>query len=133
MYDNERFDPLFMDFHGRYGFLDFWNGWWGFDTFIGGDLGWQTIQLGFESELSNGIYIQGIAQRMKKTTTTSDVLGSRALGQEYGFTFGYNYGENASIELCLAQLYPGTAFGYIEPFFGQSTVRRFYVNTRVSF
>jgi hypothetical protein len=131
--DCETFDPLWQDFHGRYGFLDFWNGFWGFVPFIGGDQGFQTHQFGFEANLANGIMIKGIAQRMKKTTTISDVLGSRALGQEYGFTFGYKYGENASIELGLAQLYPGTAFTYIEPLRGQSTVRRFYVNTVVKF
>ncbi len=129
---NEAYDPMTMDFHGRYGYLDFWTGWWGYNTFLG-DLGVQFAQVGFQSRLPNGIRITGLAQHVNRTSQTPAGATARNLGEEYGFVFGYDYGEHTSIDLGLAQLYPGRAFRDIAPQFASSTVRRFYVNTTVRF
>lgn len=131
--DVETFSPLFQDNHGRYGFADFWTGRWGFRPFLGASPGIGFLQLGFKSQLSNGIGIQVLAQRMRRDIAFSPTQSNRNLGQEYAFVFSYDYGDNVDLELGFAQIFPGSAFRFEPPFLGNSTTRRFYLNTAVSF
>lgn len=130
--DSEGFQPLFQDTHGRYGYLDIWNGQWGFTNYLYGE-GIQFQQLGWDANLANGIGIRGIVQRMRRTTQKDAVLKGRNLGEEYGFEITYDYGDNVELALGLAQLYPGDAITYEPPQFTSSTVRRFYLNTVTRF
>jgi len=127
--DVEYFDPLAQDFHGRYGYLDLWHGFWGLDAFVGGSPGAQFIQLAFESRLASGLTLTGLYQDVSSAEAPSPTNTNRNLGDEYGFLFAYDYSEHASFEVGLAQLYPGE--GLLQ--YGNSTVRRFYVNTLVRF
>lgn len=130
--DIESFDALAQDFHGRHGYLDFWNGAWGFEPLLGGNPGLQVQQFGFKGYLPTGVSVGGQFQRLR---ATADIpfTGSQALGQEFGFVIGYDYGDNINVELGLAQLYPGSGFLAIGAFNGNSSVRRFYVNTVATF
>lgn len=127
--DVEHFDPLAQDFHGRYGFLDMWHGFWGLDAFVGGSRGARFIQLAFESHLASGLRLTGLYQDVQTTVAPSLTETNRNLGDEYGFLFAYDYSSNASFEIGVAQLYPGKALLQ----FGNSTVRRVYLNTVVRF
>lgn len=130
--DVETFNPLAQDYHNRYGMLDFWNGTWG-RTYIGGSPGFRAIQLGFESEIPNGITLMGVAQRMMRNTEIGPTATNKNLGQEFGVAARYAYGNNLTLDFCFAQLFPGTAIGNEEPLFGKSTSRRLYVGATAKF
>ena len=129
----EAFNPLAMDFHGRYGLLDFWNGFWGFQTFLGGDPGLQVFQVGFDSDTISNMKVGMYAQTLRTAEHVSPDFHLRDLGQEFGIWATYDYGKNLSLTLGVAQLFPGSAFTGIPPFFGQSSVRRIYVNSVARF
>jgi len=129
----ETFRPIAQDTHGRQGLVDFWNGMHGYPAFIGGEYGFQMLQLGFEASLPHGISLSGRAQLNQAAQQISSTNDIRRLGEEFGITAGYHYSDNVDLELGVAQVFPGTAFTFIAPGFGQDTVRRVYLNTTVSF
>lgn len=129
----ETFDPLAQDFHNRYGMLDFWNGIWGHQQYIGGTPGLNVIQVMFETEIPNGITLSGVAQRLTRDTRVNPTSDNRNLGQEWGIAANYKYGNNMTLDFCFAQLFPGTAIGLEPPLFGKSTVRRLYVGATAKF
>lgn len=134
--DVESFNPLAQDFHGRYGFMDLWNG-LNRVPYIGGPSGANVIQLGFDTQITENFRLAGIAEYMKANEKYNNA-NCRGLGKEFGFSGTYDYSKNFSFEVGLAQAYPGTAMGQ-EPPFGrptlgaQDTIRRVYVNTAVRF
>ena len=92
----------------------------------------QVQQFGFQGYLPNGISMGGQFQRLRAAADIP-TTGSQALGQEFGFVIGYDYGDNINVELGIAQLYPGSGFLALGSFNGNSSVRRFYVNTVATF
>jgi hypothetical protein len=131
--DYEAFIPLFQDTHNRYGLLDFWHGQWGFVPYLGGNPGFQAIQIGSSATLPNGITLKVLAQQLHRAEDFSPTMTNRKLGSEFNISASYNYGKNLSLELGIAQLYPGTAIGYEPPFFPSTTTRRAYLHTVVHF
>lgn len=131
--DNEAFNPMTQNFHNRYGYTDFWNGIWGRQSYIGGSPGLDLFQIGFYSELKNGIRVKGIAQTQRRSEKISSGGEIRALGQEYGIGAEYDYGKHVTLEIVYAQLYPGTAFTFEPPLFTKSNARRAYINGIVRF
>jgi hypothetical protein len=131
--DCETFSPLYQDFHARYGLLDFWHGFWGFVPYVGGDGGFQVLQLGAEGTLPSGLRLGVQAQQARRTETYSPTQLVRNLGKEYSVRAAYDYGKHLTLELGIAQLYPGTSLGYEPPFFPGTVTKRAYVNTIVRF
>lgn len=131
--DNETFNPLAQDFHNRYGMLDFWNGIWGKQAYIGGAAGFRALQLGFRTELSNGITLSAVAQRNLRGIEPSETATNRNMGQEFGVLAEYAYGKNLELDFAYAQLFPGTANANEAPYFSKSVARRIYVGARARF
>jgi hypothetical protein len=131
--DCETFSPLYQDFHGRYGPLDFWHGFWGFVPYAGGDGGLQIIQLGSEGTLPSGLRLGVQAQQASRTETFSPTQTVDNLGKEYSVQAAYDYGKHLTLELGIAQLYPGTSLSYEPPFFPSTVTKRAYLNTVVRF
>lgn len=129
----ETFIPLAQDTHGRYGYLDMWTGQWGFTQFLGGSPGFQAIQFGAKAHLPSGIRLSLLVQQLRRSERFAPDESNINLGEEYAVTAAYDYGKNATIELGVAQLYPGTSMELEPPFFGSSTTRRVYVHTVVHF
>jgi hypothetical protein len=130
---NETFNPLAQDFHNRYGMLDFWNGIWGRQAYVGGAAGFRALQLGFETELANGITLAAVAQRNFRTIEPSALATNRNMGQEFGVLATYAYGKNLDLNFCYAQLFAGTANSNEAPYFTKSTGRRLYVGATARF
>ncbi len=131
--DYETFVPLFQDTHARYGLLDFWSGQWGFAPYLGADPGFQAFQVGSSATLPNGLTLKILAQQLRRAVVYSSTETNRKLGSEFNVSASYDYGENLSLELGIAQLYPGTAISYEPPFFPSTTTRRVYLHAVAHF
>ncbi len=130
---DETFRPIAMDFHGRYGLTDSWNGLWRDTAYIGGAPGFEVLMIGFDVTIPRGVRLQVFAQTMRRNQKVSPDVENRNLGQEFGVSASYDYGKNLSMELGFSQVYPGTAIGAEAPLFSQTTAKRLYVNTVVHF
>lgn len=131
--DVESYNPLAMDFHGRYGLMDLWHG-MNRPAYIGGPSGANVIQLGFDTQITENFRLMGIAEYLK-ANEKYNAANVRALGKEFGFAGTYDYSKNFSFEVGIAQAYPGSATYQDPPFFvqGQDTIRRVYVNALCRF
>jgi len=129
---NETFDPLFMDFHGRYGLSDFWNGAWGRPAEIGGPYGAYYLQLGFESQLPGGLKLAGMFQNVRRDQRY--MVEDRNLGTEFSVAAGYDYGKNLTLSVGFAQVYPGAGLDAELPQPPKSNpTKRLFVSTTVHF
>jgi len=129
---NETFDPLYMDFHGRYGLSDFWSGAWGRPAYLGGPYGAYFLQLGFESQLPGGLKLGAMFQNVRRDQRFE--VENRNLGTEFSVAAGYDYGKNHTLNVGFAQVYPGPA---IDPELPQppksNPTKRIFVSTTVHF
>lgn len=136
---NESFSAPFQDFHARYGYVDFWNGFFLSDgtdnrVYIGGQGGFWSLALHFDAQVKPGLSVFGTGLMAERAEDTNPNFSNKKLGDEFGFGARYTYSENVELELALAQLYP--SFGMnaeLLPGEEAQNVKRIYLNTRVRF
>jgi hypothetical protein len=107
---NETWDPIAMDFHNRYGALDFWNGTYGHGAYIGGPSGFQVAQVGADLNLPWDLMLKLTAQQNRRDKKISGEFKNKDLGWEWGVALSRNYGKNLNLELGLGRLHAGRAF-----------------------
>ncbi len=129
----ETFVPLAMNFHERYGLADAWNGYWRNQAYIGGDPGYEVLQVLFDVQIPNGVRLKVFGQTQRRVTEIAAAGTLRSLGQEFGVSAGGDYGKHVSLEVGFAEVYPGTAIAAEAPLFTQDSARRLFVNTLVRF
>lgn len=137
--DNESFSAPFQDFHARYGYTDFWNGFWMQDStddrmYIGGQGGFWSVAFHFDAQVKPGLDVFGLALMAEKVEQTEPGNTNKNLGDEFSLGTRYTFSENVQLELAISQIYPGAGMeDELLPDEDAQNIKRIYLNTRVRF